>query len=293
MTSTANDLTFQTAYRDGDIFYAIIQNLQKTKCDPTYNLRLMPYRHRDAGSAVYDELSDEYDVILCLYHNNKCVSSVTGRYNKRDHSMELLSKTDPKYEGLKYNIYLRTVFIFLMCFSRPAIQKIVSHATNPISTYAMYKYFNAVNPDLTEYVSGHGLSRETFTVANAKDFHNYVTDKYSQTRESAEQELEDMLEDCRETFDTDCDVSDLGWATREEAIAFILTTMSFKTVTLELNLDESIKRELYNQIMRMDIKCGEKSLIDKKSISGGKSMSGGKITMKRKSKKHNNTRRKK
>jgi hypothetical protein len=149
----------------------------------------------------------------------------------------------------------------------------------------MYKYFNAVNPDLTEYVSGHGLSRETFTVANAKDFHNYVTDKYRQTRESAEQELEDMLEDCRETFDTDCDVSDLGWATREEAIAFILATMSFKTVTLELTLDESIKRELYNQIMRMDIKCGEKST------------SGGKITMKRKSmrksKKHNKPTRKK
>ena len=42
-----------------------------------------------------------------------------------------------------------------MFFVRPTIEKIYSHSTNPISTYAMYKHYHATNQDLQEYVKKH------------------------------------------------------------------------------------------------------------------------------------------
>jgi hypothetical protein len=241
-------------------------NLQD-KCNASYSLNMMQYKHRDVDAVVYDETSNKYDLILCLYHENKCISSITGRYDKTENSMELLSKTDSKYEGLKYNLYLRTIFIYLMCFVRPKIKTIVSHATNPISTYTMYKHYHAINADLIEYVKDHGLQPDTFSVADARHFHDYVANKYKQTLESAEQELEDMLEDCSETFGTECGVTDLGWATKEEAIEFILSTMNVTTITLELNLDDVIEQELLHKIFEMNITCGSRGT---KSASGGK-----------------------
>ena len=227
------------------------------KCGPSYTLDLLQYRYRDTEAAVYDETSNEYDIILCLYHNNKCVSSVTGRYNKPTNSMELLSKTDVKYEGLKYNLYLRTVFIYLMFFVRPTIEKIYSHSTNPISTYAMYKHYHAINPDLQEYVEHYRLTPETFTLSDANNFHTYFGEKYKKTRESAQQELDEMLEDYCEMYDMDCGVEDLGWETKEEAIQFIMTTMNLKAITLALDLGASGAKDfLLNKLSTTDIKCG-------------------------------------
>ena len=72
------------------------------KCGLSYRLEISPYSERDKDAAVYDETdSPDYDIILCLYHEEKCISSVTGRYNPSSHSMEVLSKTDGKYEGKK------------------------------------------------------------------------------------------------------------------------------------------------------------------------------------------------
>ncbi len=237
-----------------------MQNINKVlqgKCGPSYKLELLQYRYRDTEAAVYDETSNEYDIILCLYHNNKCVSSVTGRYNKPTNSMELLSKTDVKYEGLKYNLYLRTVFIYLMFFVRPTIEKIYSHSTNPISTYAMYKHYHATNDDLQEYVKNQNLTPETFTLSDANNFHAYFGEKYKKTPESAQQELDEMLEDYCEMYNMDCGVEDLGWETKEEAIQFIMTTMNLKAITLALDLGAPGGKEfLTNKLLNIDIKCG-------------------------------------
>ena len=232
------------------------------KCGLSYRLEISPYSERDKDAAVYDETdSPDYDIILCLYHEEKCISSVTGRYNPSSHSMEVLSKTDGKYEGKKYNLYLRAIFIYLMYFVRqPLIKKIYSYATNPISTYAMYKHFYATNDDLQEYVEMHNLTPETFTIDDAKGFHTYYSKKYEQTPESAEILLDEMLEDCEEMHDKECSVEDLGWKTREEAIENIIKTMSFKAIALELHLEKKGTQELLLNKLRMlntQIICGE------------------------------------
>jgi hypothetical protein len=208
------------------------------KCGLSYNLKISHYSKRDKDGAVYDETdSPDYDIILCLYHNDKCISSITGRYNHFSNSMELLSKTDGKYEGKKYNLYLRTLFIYLMYFVRqPPIKKIYSYATNPISTYAMYKHFFANNADLQEYVELHKLTPEAFTLADAKDFHVYFNEKYKHTPETAEEVLHEMLMDCEEINGRKCSTKDVGWKTKKEAIENIIKTMSFKAIPLELDL---------------------------------------------------------
>lgn len=252
-----------------------INEVLQGKCGPSYKLELLQYKYRDTEAAVYDERSNEYDIILCLYHENKCVSSVTGRYNKSTNSMELLSKTNVKYEGLKYNLYLRTIFIYLMFFVRPTIEKIYSHSTNPISTYAMYKHYHATNEDLQEYVKNHNLTPETFTLPDAKNFHAYFTEKYKQTPESAQKELDEMLEEYSEIYDIECGVEDLGWETKEEAIDFIMTTMNIKAITLELDLGTSgVKEFLLNKLLNTDIKC-----VTTQTLAGGK-------VIRRKSKSH-------
>ncbi len=54
-----------------------MENLyEKQKCDRSkYKIKLMTY---DKTAEVY---IDKYDMILCLYYNEKCISSVIGRYN--------------------------------------------------------------------------------------------------------------------------------------------------------------------------------------------------------------------
>jgi len=158
----------------------------KTKCGALYRVTLTQYRDKDETAAVYDAFSPDYDIILCLYHDAKCVSSITGKYSQTSKSMELLSKTNKEYEGKKINLYLRTIFIYLMLsVRRPIIETIVSHATNPISTYTMYKHYHASNQELEEYVKRHHLTPETFTPVNAKEFHDYFNKKNTHTEESA------------------------------------------------------------------------------------------------------------
>jgi len=239
-----------------DILKDINKTLQAQDGCKSYRLELSPYKDRDSDAAVYDETSDAYDIILCLYHGNKCVSSVTGRYNKSEKSMEILSKTHKDYEGLKYNSYLRTAFIYLMYFIKPTIKRVFSYATNPISTYSMYKYYHATNPDLQEYVKTHNLTRETFTLSDSNDFHKYFIEKNTQTIESAEDELYNMLEECSEEAGMECGVEDLGFDTKEAALKFIMTTMNQNTVALELNIEkEDITGELLNKLANTQIIC--------------------------------------
>lgn len=218
----------------------------RTKCGPSYNLVLSQYKNRVAGSAIYDD--KEYDIILCLFHGHRCVSSITGKYDSTTGAMELLSKTAAEYEGLKFNLYLRAAFMYLMGFVRPRITTIFSYSLNPISTYAMYKHFHASNVDLNEYVGDHGLTPETFTLVNANDFHAYFIEKHKQTPEKAQEELDEMLEYSS--------LEELGFETEEDAIEFIMETMNGVAISLELDMEtRGVKEFLLDKLLDTKIKC--------------------------------------
>jgi hypothetical protein len=218
---------------------------------PKYRIEITQFRYREKDAAVYDENAD-YEVILCLYHKRRCISSVTGRYHASNGAMELLSKTDTAYEGKKFNVYLRAAFIYLMTFvRRPAIDTIYSFSVNPISTYTMYKYFHATNDDLTEYVTTHRLTPETFTLADAAKFHEYFKKRHMQTPKTAKIELANMLE-----YST---MEELGWKTKEEAIQFIMETMNTEAISLSLSLKkEGIQESLLETLTKIQIRCNER-----------------------------------
>ena len=241
----------------------------RTKCGPSYNLVLSQYGNRGTDSAVYDD--KEYDIILCLYHGDRCVSSVTGKYDESTGAMELLSKTVPEYEGLKFNLYLRAAFMYLMCFVRPRITTIFSYSLNPISTYAMYKHFGATNSDLKQYAKKRKLTPETFTLVNANDFHAYYINKYKQTPEKAQEELDGMLEDSS--------LEELGFETEDEAIQFIMETMNGAAISLELDLAKrGMKEFLLDKLLSTQTKCDERSTptINRATRNTQKTSAGGK-----------------
>jgi hypothetical protein len=244
------------------------------KCGPAYKIDILQYRFRPENAAVYDE--EEYNIILCLYHHNVCVSSIAGKYEKSINAMQLTSKTDANYEGKKYNLYLRTIFMYLMCSVRPSIQKIYSNATNPISIYTMYKHYHAFNPDLQEYVSNHHLTPDTFTPEDAKKFHADFLEKHKLTPETAQEELDGMLDHYS--------LEELGLgATEEEAIENIINTLSITTVTLEINLEQpGIAEFLFNKFKQTQIICVESSL---ENLTGGKKKKNKKNKKKRTQKK--------
>jgi hypothetical protein len=237
----------------------ILEDLH-SKCDDTkYHLGLTEFKNRDADAVIYDEKN--YDIILCLYYNNKCISSVVGRYDPSDKSIEILSKTHEDFENRKFNLYLRTVFIYLMCFVKPTIRKVFSFSVNPISTYTMYKYYNASNEDLDEFVKDNNLTPVIFTPDDAKRFHEYFKKKHTKTIESAELELEEMLEDAS--------MEEFGWDSREEAIKFIMNETNIEAISLSLSLKKpaTIKKFLLSTLSQINIKCDAKTAGKKKTKS--------------------------
>jgi hypothetical protein len=217
--------------------------------------------------------------------------------------MEMLSKTESKYEGLKYNLYLRAAFMYLMCFVRPTIQMIYSQSTNPISTYAMYKHYHATNEDLEKYVTLHELSPDTFTIDHANKFHDFFAENHRPTLESVQEELDNELEECSESLGVECTVEDLGYGSIEEALEAFRSRVDYKPAPqLEVKLgSDEVKDFLLQKMLNTDIKCLGFNPENNQKISLNKTIGGNKSIRRRKtyqrhkttrSRKHN-TRRKK
>ena len=91
--------------------------------------------------SVFDEnLLNKYDgVVLCLNHNNNCISSLTFNKTMFDEEIEIASRTDSKYEGRQFNKLLRAVIFvigkFIKTYNNTPIRIISSVAENPISAY--------------------------------------------------------------------------------------------------------------------------------------------------------------
>jgi hypothetical protein len=230
------------------------------KCGSHFSITLDHFRNKDPDAAVYEHNKD-YDLILCLYHNKKCISSVIGKFDSNDMSMEISSKTDTIYEGRKFNLYLRAAFIFLMQFIRPTIKTILSMSVNPISTYTMFKYFNASCPDLDSFLSENNLTQSNFTIDNAKIFHQYYMDKHKQTEESAIEMMNEMLEEYS--------MEELGWDNEEDGVRFIMETMNPKAIPLVLNLKkEQSNHHFFGILESIPIKCS--SSLTRKTKGGGR-----------------------
>jgi Mor family transcriptional regulator len=117
----------------------------QTKCS---NLSLhldYVYKHKtDSTLELYDDLKKNYSVgpyllVLCLYYDNHCISSITIKINGIELSID--SRTHTDYERRKYNILLCSIIIILSKHISKDIKYIISIAINQVSAYIMMQYF--------------------------------------------------------------------------------------------------------------------------------------------------------
>jgi hypothetical protein len=122
-----------------------LNNSLQAKCS---NLSLYldyVYNHKtDSTLELYEDLNKKYSVgpyllVLCLYNDNHCISSITIKID----GIELFidSRTHTDYERRKYNILLRSIIIILSEHISKDIKYIISYAINQGSAYMMMKYF--------------------------------------------------------------------------------------------------------------------------------------------------------
>ena len=104
--------------------------------------------------SLYNEdfVKDNNEMVLCLNYNNNgissCISSLTIEQSSFGDGVELVSRTDDRYQGRQFNKLLRAVIIIIGSSIKYAndnapIQFIVSIAENPISAYLMINTFKA------------------------------------------------------------------------------------------------------------------------------------------------------
>lgn len=112
--------------------------------------------------------NSEY-LLLCLYNDNKCISSLIIKYDSEDYSINIDSKTMQEYEGNKFNILLRSIIIIISKYIYPNAKYIKSLAVNHVSAYIMISYFKATvyNNDDTLIPFNNNLN-STNTESNTK-----------------------------------------------------------------------------------------------------------------------------
>lgn len=153
---------------------------------------------RKSSVMLYDK-ENAFQLLLCLNKNNDCIATISCKLNE-DGSMEISSKTDPKYEGRKYNLLLRCAIVLLASsiFITPVkkVTRIISRAINPISILLMAKYFRATNEQLDDYITRNGLMYETLTLDDMKNFY----DELNETPEFETEEEEALYLENQSSF---------------------------------------------------------------------------------------------
>jgi len=132
--------------------------------------------------AIYDKASSNYELLLCLNKQNSCISTISCKISE-DGILEISSKTDPQYEGRKYNLMLRCAILLLaphIIYSKNGsthnIIRVMSRAINPISILLMAKYFKASNSDLDAYMENENLEFESLTLGDMQQFYDQLNE---------------------------------------------------------------------------------------------------------------------
>ena len=83
------------------------------------------------------------DLVLCLFRENFCVSSISIKFIGNEISID--TRTDTNYEGRKFNKLLISILIYIAKQLDITKEFIYSEAVNPISAYVMLRNFNATS----------------------------------------------------------------------------------------------------------------------------------------------------
>lgn len=223
----------------------LLEELNRTLSATKVRVRLARYVDavRDEAAVRYGDVG-ENDVLLCLYLQARCVSSISGKFTTRNPgrgsretcTLTIASRTAPEHEGKRYNRFLRAVLIQLA----PAlgVDEVVSVAVNPVSTYLMHRYFGATCPELGQYCARvYKGRRRQLTPAIATAFHAWLRKQARATVEAdVDAELDELAKNAAAEQGGDY-LAKFGWASRAEARSFLIEQSggSFAVLTVQIH----------------------------------------------------------
>jgi hypothetical protein len=156
------------------------ENLKLYCGDETIRLAF-DYVHNLNGNITSYSKNDNANVLLlCLYKENSCVSSIELIFDEKNTETNELDvsvnfKTNEKYEGKKYNLFLQCMAVIL-CYNlqndslNKKIFKLNVTAVNPISAYTPIKYLNG---EITGYRNENKIAEQiTEQINKINNFEN-------------------------------------------------------------------------------------------------------------------------
>lgn len=117
------------------------------------------------------------NVLLCLYYEGNCISSITFYLKPLKNILEIHSKTHENKLGRKYNKLLRSIVIILMSFIKcngKKIDYLFSDAENWISVWTLVSNFDCIVTDIMmDYYKTEIYSEENpYTIDELKENFN-------------------------------------------------------------------------------------------------------------------------
>merc|ERR1711871_111018 len=142
---------------------------------------------------LYDSDNDDTELILCLFHNKKCISSIICEIDET--IIEISSKTNANYQGKKYNLFLRIALVIILgkleymleTGETKKFETLISRCVNSISILSMAKHFYAYNEKFDKYMRDHKLNYDTITLNDTKHFYEELLDIPSHIKDIDEQ----------------------------------------------------------------------------------------------------------
>jgi len=104
------------------------------------------YVYELANGSEVNVFSSNYNsksLLLCVFNNKKCVSSLNIKMNDNTNNISYDSFTKTEFENKKFNKLLTAVLILIAKDLKGTFKNIVATAENTTSAYLAIKYFNA------------------------------------------------------------------------------------------------------------------------------------------------------
>jgi hypothetical protein len=119
-----------------------------------YRISINYFYEFENGTSIYTLNRNINALLLCLFHRNVCVSSVSLNVDREKNEIEIDSLTSNDYRNKNMNKLLRAVAIIIANHISPQIMFVTSHPLNPVSSYILINSFNARsrNPSLNNYI---------------------------------------------------------------------------------------------------------------------------------------------
>jgi len=160
------------------------------KC-PDFDLKFD--KMQNMTGTIYSINKEPNIPILCLYHNNSCISSIQIEYdrsfsNDSETGIEISSYTSDAYMNRGFNKLLRAIIILLAPFIKingKNVTFVSSSALSPVSAWLLLKYYNGKIVQMDNYVDSNKKPNPSvikflnkpkkITLKYIKELYNYYT----------------------------------------------------------------------------------------------------------------------